>query len=278
MHALWPGVWLGVFLACACSQPAAHPPAATADALTIPVSEASGARLAQLGERAETDPEAAWVRLHYLLDLFDDARFRGDDDSLRLLSRALGEEVTDPPLRGPLQTDRLIDRLRAEADRVGQRPGAPAEVADGRALLVLDADWPRRRAEAPGKLAPIVSLASARSPLAANAALRLVGYCVTAVRDAVRAAPERRPAILAHCLYALGQPEAALPYFAGPARRPPLQPIVTGLHRLLATASADPRLAAAAARQRALLDSLLDRHRSALDDQGENLDRRTGGP
>jgi hypothetical protein len=266
---------LGALLAAACGPaPRTSEPGPPDQALTIPASEGSRAALASLGQRAAGDPEAAWVRLHYLLDLFDDARYRGDDDSLRLLIAALDEEVTEPPLRGPLQTDRVIARLQAQAGAIGDDTGA---VGDARALLALDARWPRRRAEVAEALTPILALAGSRSPVAGNAALRLHGYCMAALRDAVRAEPARRPAILGHCLYPLGRAAEVEPYLAEDAPAPPLDPIVGGLERLLSIAETDPRLAPAAERQRTLLASLVSRHRSALDHDGDDLEGGAGG-
>jgi hypothetical protein len=191
-----------------------------AAALRIPPTAVASEALARLASRAAGgDAEAAWARAHYLVDLFDDARFRRDAASLALLFAAVGEP--DPRPDDPGLTDRVLSSLLVEVDAVlrADRLHGPALAA--RTLLEFDYRPPADRREALRRVGQLKAVARGDGPLAASAALRLYGYCAVAFEDALRARWADRPRIAAHCLYPLydADPE---PYFADdPAQRPP---------------------------------------------------------
>ncbi|HUH02263.1 MAG TPA: hypothetical protein VML75_09710 [Kofleriaceae bacterium] len=217
------------------------------DALTIPATADTFHVLDELGARARRgDLASAWLRAHYLLDLFDDARFRNDARSRAALWKGLSQNEPD---RGPAATDRAIAALEIEVDRVLEldrlHPGASA----AKTLLAYDATPPRQRVQV---LQRMIELKGAGNvpDVEANATLRLVAYCARALEDATRAAWAERPQIASHCLYPLytADPE---PYFhADPQRRPPVprwRDLVTEVTRRLETIAGAARLAPTAA-------------------------------
>ncbi len=200
-----------------CPRGGARGPAPAPAALTIPAASGAAERLADLATRARAgDVAAAWTRVHYLLDLFDDARFRGDATSRALLTQALG--VTDA--RGAAATDASLDALRTEVDGVLAHDRLHAGASAARVLLEMDRHPPAHRAEVFQRMTELKA-AGRVDQLAANAALRRSFYCYQALEDATRAPPALRTQRLSHCLYPLydADPE---PYFAAdPTRRPP---------------------------------------------------------
>jgi hypothetical protein len=214
-------------VAASCARPAPPPssapraPLAQEQALLLippgPHSQSALARLARGG--AHNQDEAAWMRLHYLLDLFDDARFRRADDSAALLAAAL--ERKDGPLRGELATDATVAALLVEADRILTGARLHRQARQARTLLEFDAEPPRDRPAIVSVMAQLKAIARAGGPLAANAHLRLFGWCARAFEDALAVAPALRLDRIRFCLYPLfdADPE---PYFASdPAGRPP---------------------------------------------------------
>src|SRR5690606_31372843 len=204
-----------------------------------------------LAALAEGDTAAAWERVHYLLDLFDDARFRGDAGaaSRELLARALG---LDPAARGPAATDAAARALLAEVDTLlaAERlhPGAQA----ARVLLDLDLE-PRTAEGAFSRAQALKRIARGGGPVAANALLRLAGTCRRALADAAAAPSRREPLVLAHCLYPLYDADPAPYLSADPAARPPApawRDLVAGTRALVDGIGAGDRLARAATAQR----------------------------
>jgi hypothetical protein len=237
-----------------------------------PVTTDAGAEaLAALSDRAAAgDAEAAWLRVHYLLDLFDDARFRRDDDSLRLLRRAMGvaADGDDGPPRGHEATGAALEFLLIEVDRLlgMQRLHAGGQAA--RTLLAFDDEPPRSRSDVLPRIVGLKAIARGGGPLAANATLRLFGYCRRALADAVETRWADRTRYLAHCLYPLYDADPA-PYFADSADRRPPPPAWRDLIRdadalLASVADAPGRLVGAARHQRQELDRFAARAADAL--------------
>lgn len=200
-----------------CPRGGARAPAPSPAALTIPAASGAAQRLADLAQRARGgDVAAAWTRVHYLLDLFDDARFRGDARSRALLTGALG--VADA--RGASATDAALDALRTEVDGVLALDRLHAGASAARVLLEMDRHPPAQRADVFQRMTELKA-AGRVDQLAANAALRRSFYCYRALEDATRAPPALRTQRMSHCLYPLYDADPA-PYFAAdPSRRPP---------------------------------------------------------
>ncbi|RMH38895.1 MAG: hypothetical protein D6689_18385 [Deltaproteobacteria bacterium] len=212
----------------ACPRAPARPrsPSAALDrdlaALAIPPRDDTATALARLDRLAESGHmRAAWERLHYLIDLFDDARFRRSDDSRALLVRAL-RFPDDAPTRGPRATDRAVAALLVEADRLLAAKRLHRGGQAARTLLEIDATPAQTGADLLRQVIALKRIAAGGGPLADNARLRLFGLCRTAFADAVRAPRPRRAAMIARCLYPLYDADPA-PYFAAdPRDRPPL--------------------------------------------------------
>jgi len=190
--------------------------------LTIPPGAEASAALGRLDARAERgEMGAAWARLHYLLDLFDDARFRRDDDSLELLARAMGS--ADPSARGPAATDAALAFLLVEADRVLAADRLHAGAHAARTLVEFDTRPPAARDAVFQRMVELKTVANGGGPLASNARLRLFGFCREAFALALRAPRRARLRVISFCLYPLydSDPE---PYFAEDAKRRPPPP------------------------------------------------------
>jgi hypothetical protein len=214
--------------------------------LVLPVSRSPGfqddiaAALSRLQVRAESGsasaPRAAWARVHYLLDLFDDARLRHDPHSLALLHRVLGTPP-DAPRQGRDATDAALQALAVMLDAILARDRLHADAQGARALVAWDLDPPVERAAVHGRLEVVEAVARGGSAVAANARLRLYAYCRQALDDAQRARRADRMRLVAHCLYPL-YPVDPAPYFAeDPAARPPppdWRALLADLDRLLA--------------------------------------------
>lgn len=189
------------------------------------------------------DIAAAWARVHYLMDLFDDARFRSDDASLTMLHEALGRTDDQEP-RGPQTTDWVLAELVREIDDIigGDRMHPYAQSA--RTLLEFDARPPASRVGLLTRMGELKAIAKRDHPLADNARLRLFGYCRSALFDVATAKYAERHRVLAHCLYPLyaSNPE---PYYARrPEDRPPTpswRDIVTDLLNLADQVAAGKR-------------------------------------
>lgn len=219
-------------------RPAAPVPAAAIDTTSLVIPVPAGARetMELLAARAaQGDVDAAWARAHYLLDLFDDARFRRDAGSLDLLHQAAG--TADGARQGPAATDAVLHALGVAVDQVLalDRMHAPAQAA--RTLIDFDARPPATRAAVFQRTSELRAIARGPGALAAGARLRLFGYCRQALADATRARWADRARVMSHCLYALYDADPA-PYFADdPAARPPpprWQDLLEDLARLIA--------------------------------------------
>jgi hypothetical protein len=163
------------------------------------------------------DERAAWAETHYLLDLFDAARYAGDDASRKVLFAAL--EIPDG--HGDEVTNRVIDAILTIDDRVLTADRLHGGAQAARTLLEQDRTPPKGRDELFARMSQLKGIARGTGPLVANAELRLAGFCARAIQDAVGSPPAVRPRILAYCLYPLydSDPE---PYFADdPSQRPP---------------------------------------------------------
>jgi len=230
--------------------------------LVIPPAEGTSAALERLEKHAdEGEIAAAWGRTHYLIDLFDDARFRRDDDSLRLLAATTGDATLEPNARGADATAKVLAFLSAEVNRVVRIDRLHAGAQAALTLLAFDARPPQRRADVFQRMSEVKALAH-DSDLSSNAVLRMYGYCRTAFEDAARARWADRIEMLCHCLYPLYDSDPA-PYFADdPAARPPPPrwiDLAEGMGALLDRVSArSDRLAKAAEYQRKNLAAFLD--------------------
>jgi hypothetical protein len=159
------------------------------------------------------------MRVHYLLDLFDDARFARSKPSLDALAAAIGQSASS--LRGGRGTDRAIAALQLALDSVLAIDRLHAAGQKAQTLLAADANPIRKRAQALQRMTELKSVARDKGPLSENARLRLIDYCVRALEDARRAKWAMRTRRAAHCLYPLYESDPA-PYFShAAAERPP---------------------------------------------------------
>jgi hypothetical protein len=246
----------------ACQRAAAPAPAkptaaAARAALTIPPGPETDAAVKQLGEAADAGDHAAGRdRLLYLLAAFDDARFRRDDASLRVLGRAMGESDLG---RGPAATDRVLAFLDRELARAA---GTDAETPV-RALLAFDAAPTADPDTVAARLREVRALAGGDGPLAPAARLRVAGSCRRALEDALAVdGPDRAPRT-AWCVSALLDSTALKPWSGSPSApasaapaAPPWNDLAAAARALLdpVVASRGPLAAAATAERRALLD------------------------
>ncbi len=203
------------------SQPAGPTLSEDLQQLVIPVAQGTAEALQRLEKRAdEGQLAAAWGRAHYLIDLFDDARFRRDDDSLRVLIATMGDASLSPAARGAEATSKVLAFLSAEVNRVIRSDRLHAGAQAALVLLAFDGRPPLRRVEVLQRIGELKAITT-DSELASNALLRMYGYCRTAFDDATRARWADRMQMLCHCLYPLYRSDPE-PYFAkDPARRPP---------------------------------------------------------
>jgi hypothetical protein len=234
-------------------------------ALTIPPGPHSLGALRALERRADRgDVGAAWLRAHYLLDLFDAARFAGEPRSRAALFAAIGA----PAGRGPAATDRAVAGIAVAIDRVVALDRLHPEGNQARTLLHHDARPPAALAEAQAQLAQLKTIHRGGGPLSGNAALRLASYCSRALHDALRAPFAARVRLAAHCLVPLYDADPA-PYLAAdPAQRPPppdpLHLVAEASALVAPAAGAATRLAPAFESLRAALQRLAREHRGAL--------------
>lgn len=246
-----------------------HVPSVDRDiaALVMPATDqdrpAIEAALASLEQASSAgDDKAAWARIHYLMDLFDDARFRRHDASLALLMHALG--TPDEVARGPEATDRALASITALVDDLFARDRMHPHVQHALTLLDFDSRPPLSRVGLAARMAELEAIGKGRGPLADNARLRMVGYCRRALSDIATVAYARRHEVLAHCLYPLYRSDPA-PYFALRADdRPPTpawRDIVDQARDLAGTvARSRGRLAAAGAYMSALVAEVAEAH------------------
>ena len=261
----------------ACPTPAPTGPTTSAVAkdsalLVLPLTESSQkpAReaLDRLSDRATGgDLAAAWTRLHYLIDLFDDARFRRDPLSLQLLHEAIGS-TDDGERRGAEATDRVLAELLRDADDIMGRDRMHPHAQGARTLLEFDSNPPASRVGLLTRMATLERLAQPDQPLADNARLRLLGYCRLAFQDIPKSRYADRPKVLAHCLYPLYRSDPA-PYFARLAEdRPPLprwQDLRDRwLERIEDVAAGGRRLAGAGQAERERLRETVTRNANAM--------------
>jgi hypothetical protein len=220
------GIATLVVVVAACSGAAVRPgdvgkhatamTAADRAALVLPpVAETRAAlqRLAALADK--NDVEAAWARLHYLVDLFDEARvFRREADKALLLE-VLGVGGAPSP------TDAVLDALLVAADRLLAADRLHAGALAARTLLERDRHPPTTREALFPRVVAVKSIARGAGPLAANALLRLHDMCAQALADAAVAPPVERVERMNVCLYPLYDADPAIYFSPDPARRPP---------------------------------------------------------
>ena len=224
------------------------------------------------------DINAAWDRAHYLLDLFDDARFARDDTSLVALHRGLG--LTGRAARGRAATDAVLAALLRDVDRLLARERSHVHGRAAFTVLRFDAHPPATRSQVRGRMAELKAIAGQGGPLAANARLRLIGYCTRALADAVVPtgpagdSPSRIHRMM-HCLYPLTDvdPEhhlaerrsSASDRRSGRAPPPGWRELTRDLAGLIdLVASGDTRLGRAGRYQRRTLADFLAKHRHRL--------------
>ncbi len=170
--------------------------------------------------------QAAWLRAHYLLDLFDSARFGENPHSRTLLAEIAG--WPKPSFSGPGATQSIAELLELEFDHVLELGRNHALGGQAKVLARFDAAPPQHRSEVFQRLLELKQIASKDSPLATNARLRLFAYCKTAIQDAATFAGKGRRVALSHCLYPLYQANPE-PYFHKAAQRRPPPPQLSNL-------------------------------------------------
>ena len=212
--------------------------------LDLPPDEASEDATGRL-QRASKQGNAAarWALVHYLVDVFDHARFTGDASSRRLLFDAL--DVA--PGQGAQTTDAVLDALLVRVDALAVDGRLPRVAQQTRSLLELDRVPATSRDDVFGRMAILKDIARSDSPVAPSARLRLFEFCQQAFRDAALAPRAARHHRLTYCLYPLWDSDPA-PYFTPElVMRPPPPDWRVMAERLLglltSTAEADGRLA-----------------------------------
>ncbi len=228
---------LCVVLACGAKPPAAHGPTPTAAAnaatrrqLTIPPNVKSLTMMRTLQVLGDAgDEEAAWQRTHYLLDLFDAARFAQDEESRTLLAEIAGRPIS--AMRGPAATQAIAELLVLEADRVLELNRQHRNAQAVRVLASYDAAGPTVRNEVGQAMQELKRVQKRGGVLASNSSLRLFAYCQQALIDAQTFGRAGHRIAISHCLYPLfdADPE---PYFATRSQDRPPPPTIS---RIVAT-------------------------------------------
>jgi hypothetical protein len=216
-----------------------EPSAAQELALTLPPGPNTRRALDELDALANRGGKrAAWLSAHYLLDLFDQARFADDDGARRFLAQ-LSTGDTEP-VRGSADTQAVAEDILVDIDRVLDLDRQHREAQVARTLVRFDADYPDSRAQVYQRMVELRRIAEHDARLGEHARLRLFGYCRQALRDAAASRGRQRRIALSHCLYPLysSDPE---PYFE--TRRqlrppPPRLPTILLRMRSLLTRSA----------------------------------------
>ncbi len=198
------------------------------EALVIPPRDVESvySLLDQLQQRGDAgDQQSAWQRAHYLLDLFDAARFGNDAASRSLLARVAGWPAES--MTGPGATQAVAELLLLEFDHILEQSRQHKLGGRGRILANFDLSPPRTRSEVFQRLLELKRIVASEGPLATNAKLRLFGYCKNALLDAASYVGQERRVAISHCLYPLYAANPA-PYFAEKAeKRPPPPELAT---------------------------------------------------
>lgn len=152
---------------------------------------------------ADAAPRAAVVRLDRLLDVFDAARFTGDEGAREVLWTALGGTAMG---RGPEATREAETRLLTEALALDLRPDldddARGFLAGAITLLSADLGLIAGAEDLSVRVAAYRNVAETGHPRAAdNAHWRLYDHVRGCLAGAVSAPPERRLEIALHSLY-----------------------------------------------------------------------------
>jgi hypothetical protein len=223
--------------------------------LRVPPTPDSIAVFQDLESRADAgDVEAAWQRAHFLLDLFDAARFARDETSRETLAEIAGRPKT--AMQGSAATQAIAELVLLEVDHVLELEREHSLAQQARTLIRFDAAPPQKRSEVFQRVEELKRIMAKESELGTAAALRLFGYCRQALVDARGLVGSRQRIALSHCLYPLYSSDPS-PYFADKAsRRPPppeLGEILIDLKALLPE-QAWPRLKEAIAKQSAWLE------------------------
>jgi hypothetical protein len=170
---------------------------------------------------------AAWLRVRYLIDLFDVARLfpveRGAlAPSHALLWRAL--RLAGDPGRGRIATVQVIEGLNTAVAVLPRSCPEQVEAETARRLLQADAAARRDIASALATAVTYKQIARSESALAPNAALRLLDWCAQAFRLAAGGSTALQAERLNQCLFPLFDADPR-PYFSpNPAERPPDPP------------------------------------------------------
>ena len=242
---------LVVALACACggSGKGANTPAnvaaghesvtdATRSQLTIPPGATSLDAMRELERLSDQgNVEAAALHAHYLMDLFDDARFSASEASRNVLGEIAGRPLE--AMRGPAATQALAELLVLDADRVLELDRRSAQGQALRVLASFDAAGPSNRSGVFQAMQELKRLRSKGGPLGANATLRLFGYCRNALLDARRFDRAGQRIALSHCLYPLYASDPD-PYFAEHSEERPPPPRVGRITESLEALVTDP--------------------------------------
>ncbi|MCP4444678.1 MAG: hypothetical protein GY811_04935 [Myxococcales bacterium] len=205
--------------------------------LTIPPgpkSQEAMRSLMDLSDRGHV--EASWLRAHYLLELFDSARFGRDVQSRDFLAEISGRPKA--AMTGPVATQAIAELLILETDRTLELDRQHGLAQKLRVIAGYDASGPTARSQAFQAMQELKRVRVADAPLTASASLRLFGYCRSALTDAQALSRQGRRIAISHCLYPLfdADPE---PYFS---KRSALRPPPPELERLLGQMQATLRV------------------------------------
>ncbi len=199
---LW-GV-LGLTAGCAhTAKPSASSDVAWIDGAVVGTSSGSAAE-AELAALAEGDPHARTVRLDRLLDLFDAARFSGDDDARETLWNALGGHATGVGIAATRDAQSMLldEAMRLDEQRSTLAPDEREFVAAAIMLLTTDLQTPGSADDLVIQTLAFRTLATDGHPrIADNARWRLYDHARGTLAGATEAAPEDRRDVAVQALY-----------------------------------------------------------------------------
>ena len=228
----------------ACSGPAARPtptgpapvPAEVKAALKIPPVEGSAAALERLRQDGgKGHCESAWLRIQYLVDLMDAARVQASgseeqasESKLTSAHALLWKALSLPgdPGRGRLATRQAMDAMNREV-KAATRDCADLKgdnLADAAALLAADGAPRQQVKDALDAAVAYKKIARSGSPLAPNARLRLVDWCLAAFRLATGGIAALQHGRINQCLLPLFDADPSAYFDPNPSKRPPDAP------------------------------------------------------
>lgn len=181
--------------------------------LMFPPGESTLKQIKTMAEH-EAGVQASLLRLHYLLDLFDYARFMDHELSRTVLLENL-KIFFQPPENGEkttLITGMVLDELKqatvALLNRVrssGTNQNLVKDLSDLETLLGWDRDFSKTEDQRLEHVNFLKRLGAVPGPLRVNALLRLYGWCAQSLRAMIIAPEGKRQKAANFCLYVVSE-------------------------------------------------------------------------